>query len=200
MSSDPRLVQRAWYYIELFVDPKNDQTVYVLSAPFLRSDDGGKTWVVMRSPHGDHHDMWINPDDPENFILLNDGGSSITFDRGQSWSQQDNMPTAQFYRINVDNRFPYRIYGGQQDNTTMSLASRSLHGGIGVADYYDVGGGESAHIALLSDCFSQDRVRTRSWIPAWIRLMATTAVEPPTLPAVWTRSRGFPVAPTASAR
>jgi len=152
VSSDPRLVQRAWYYIELFVDPKNDQTVYVLSAPFLRSDDGGKTWVVMRSPHGDHHDMWINPDDPENFILLNDGGSSITFDRGQSWSQQDNMPTAQFYRVNVDNRFPYRIYGGQQDNTSVVIASREFgSGGITTRSWDASAGGESAFLAFDPD-------------------------------------------------
>jgi photosystem II stability/assembly factor-like uncharacterized protein len=152
VSSDPRLVQRAWYYIELFVDPKNEQTIYVLSAPFLRSDDGGRTWTVMSTPHGDHHDMWINPDDPDNFILLNDGGASITFDRGASWSTQSNMPTAQFYRINVDNRFPYRIYGGQQDNTSVVIASRELGGGgITPRSWAPSAGGESAFLAFDPD-------------------------------------------------
>lgn len=152
VSSDPRLVQRAWYYIELFVDPKNEQTIYVLSAPFLRSDDGGKTWAVKSTPHGDHHDMWINPENPENFILLNDGGASITFDRGSSWSAQSNMPTAQMYRINVDNRFPYRIYGGQQDNTSISIASRELgSGGITPRSWEPSAGGESAFLAFDPD-------------------------------------------------
>jgi len=152
VSSDPRLVQRAWYYIELFVDPKNDQTVYVLSAPFLRSDDGGKTWSVMSTPHGDHHDMWINPDDPDNFVVLNDGGASITFNGGQTWSAQDNMPTAQIYRLNVDNRVPYRIYGGQQDNTSIAIASRELgSGGITPASWQPSAGGESAFLAFDPD-------------------------------------------------
>lgn len=152
VSSDPRLVQRAWYYIELFVDPKNDQKIYVLSAPFLRSDDGGKNWKVLDTPHGDHHDMWINPDDPDNYVVLNDGGASITFDGGTSWSAQDNMPTAQFYRINVDNQFPYRIYGGQQDNTSVRIASRELGSGSITPRSWDASaGGESAFLAFDPD-------------------------------------------------
>ncbi len=152
VSSDPRLVQRAWYYIELFVDPKNDQKIYVLSAPFLRSDDGGKSWKVLSAPHGDYHDMWINPDNPDNFVVLNDGGASITFDGGTSWSAQDNMPTAQFYRINVDNQFPYRIYGGQQDNSSVSIASRELGSGSITPRSWDASaGGESAFLAFDPD-------------------------------------------------
>ncbi|MEZ5320057.1 MAG: hypothetical protein R2752_21835 [Vicinamibacterales bacterium] len=152
VSSDPRLVQRAWYYIELFIDPKNEHTVYVLSAPFLRSDDGGKTWTVMSSPHGDYHDLWINPDDPANFIVLNDGGAAITFDRGKSWSSQATMPTGQFYRINVDNRFPYRIYGGQQDNSSVVIASREFgSGGITPRSWDASAGGESAFLAFDPD-------------------------------------------------
>jgi photosystem II stability/assembly factor-like uncharacterized protein len=152
VSSDPRLVQRAWYYIELFVDPKNPQKIYVLSAPFLRSDDGGKSWKVLSAPHGDYHDMWINPQDPDNFVVLNDGGASITFDGGTSWSAQDNMPTAQFYRINVDNQFPYRIYGGQQDNSSVSIASRELGSGSITPRSWDASaGGESAFLAFDPD-------------------------------------------------
>jgi photosystem II stability/assembly factor-like uncharacterized protein len=152
VSSDPRLVQRAWYYIEIAIDPKDDNTIYVLSAPFLRSDDGGKTWDVVSTPHGDHHDQWINPDDPANFILADDGGASVTFDRGKSWSSQANMPTAQLYRINVDNQFPYRIYAGQQDNTSLVIASRELGGsGITPASWRPTAGGESAFLAFNPD-------------------------------------------------
>ncbi|MSO49874.1 MAG: glycosyl hydrolase [Acidobacteria bacterium] len=152
VSGDSRLVQRAWYYIELFIDPKNENTIYVLSAPMLRSDDGGKTWTVMSAPHGDFHDLWINPQNPDNFVLSNDGGASITFDRGKSWAVQSNMPTAQFYRINVDNQFPYRIYAGQQDNSSVSIASRELGaGGINTASWTSSAGGESAFLAFDPD-------------------------------------------------
>src|SRR4029453_2986794 len=106
VTSEPRLVQRAWYYIELFIDPKNENTIYVLSASALRSNDGGKTWETLSGTHGDYHDLWINPDNPNNFVISNDGGAAITFDKGKSWSTQSNMPTAQFSRINVDNQFP----------------------------------------------------------------------------------------------
>ena len=152
VSGDSRLVQRAWYYIELFIDPKNENTIYVLSAPMLRSDDGGKTWTVMSAPHGDYHDLWINPQNPDNFVVSNDGGASITFDRGKSWGVQSNMPTAQFYRINVDNQFPYRIYAGQQDNSSVSIASREFGaGGITAAGWTSSAGGESAFLAFDPD-------------------------------------------------
>src|SRR5689334_5838995 len=152
VTNDHRLVQRAWYYIELFIDPKNDDTVYVLSAEALRSSDGGKTWQEISGTHGDFHDLWINPHDPNNFIISNDGGSAITFNGGKSFSSQMNMPTAQFYRINVDNQFPYRIYGGQQDNTSVSIASRELgSGGIGEASWTSSAGGESAFLAFNPD-------------------------------------------------
>jgi len=149
VTGEPRLVQRAWYYIELFVDPKNEDRIYVLSAPALRSEDGGKTWDVLQGVHGDYHDMWLNPDDPDNFILADDGGAVVTFDRGESWSSQANMPTAQIYRINVDDRFPYRIYGGQQDNTSVVIASRELGGqGITPESWTWSAGGESAFLAF----------------------------------------------------
>ena len=152
ITNDHRLVQRAWYYIELFIDPKNENTIYVMSAPALRSTDGGKTWETLSGTHGDFHDLWINPDNPNNFIISNDGGSAITFNNGKSWSTQSNMPTAQFYRINVDNQFPYRIYGGQQDNTSVSIASRELgSGGITTASWTASAGGESAFLAFDPD-------------------------------------------------
>jgi len=152
ITNDHRLVQRAWYYIELFIDPKNENTIYVLSASALRSTDGGKTWETLSGTHGDYHDLWINPDNPSNFIISNDGGSAVTFNGGRSWSTQANMPTAQFYRINVDNQFPYRIYGGQQDNTSVSIASRELGGGgISTASWTYSAGGESAFLAFDPD-------------------------------------------------
>ncbi|HET9527901.1 MAG TPA: hypothetical protein VFO99_17130 [Pyrinomonadaceae bacterium] len=152
ITNDHRLVQRAWYYIELFVDPKNENTVYVLSAPALRSTDGGKTWETLSGTHGDFHDLWINPDNPNNFIISNDGGTAITFNGGKIWSTQSNMPTAQFYRINVDNQVPYRIYGGQQDNTSVSIASRELaSSGITTASWTASAGGESAFLAFNPD-------------------------------------------------
>jgi photosystem II stability/assembly factor-like uncharacterized protein len=149
ITNDHRLVQRAWYYIELFIDPKNENTVYVLSASALRSNDAGKTWEALSGTHGDYHDLWINPNDGDNFIISNDGGSAVTFNGGKTFSTQSNMPTAQFYRINVDNQFPYRIYAGQQDNTSVSIASRELgSGGIGASSWTSSAGGESAFLAF----------------------------------------------------
>lgn len=149
VSNDNRLVQRAWYYIEVFADPKDDNTVYVLSAPALRSIDGGKSWERLSGTHGDFHDLWINPNNPRNLCISNDGGAAISFNHGASWSTQDNMPTGQFYRINVDNSFPYRIYGGQQDNTSVSIASMELGGyGISSSSWTACAGGESAFLAF----------------------------------------------------
>ncbi len=142
---------RAWYYIHIAADPVDEDTVYVLNVPLLKSVDGGKTWEIIRTPHGDHHDHWINPSDNRNMINGNDGGATVTFDGGKTWSSLMNQPTAQFYRVTTDNQVPFRIYGGQQDNSTVAIASRSLYGGIGVSDYFDAGGGESAHIAFDPD-------------------------------------------------
>ncbi len=142
---------RAWYYIHITADPVDEDTVYVMNVPMMKSVDGGKSWEKMKLPHGDHHDHWINPDNNKNMINANDGGATISFDGGKSWSSIMNQPTAQFYRVTTDNLRPFRIYGGQQDNTTVGIASRSLYGGIGVEDYFDVGGGESAHIAFDPD-------------------------------------------------
>ncbi len=152
VSKDHRLVQRAWYYIEVFADPQNKDMVYVLSAPALRSSDGGKTWVRLTGTHGDFHDLWIHPENPKNMVIANDGGAAITFNRGQTWSTQSNMPTAQFYRVNVDNHFPYRIYAGQQDNSSVIISSRELNSsGIGPRSWSYSAGGESAFLAFDPD-------------------------------------------------
>ncbi len=152
VTNDHRLIQRAWYYIELFIDPLNDQTIYVLSAPALRSKDGGKTWENLSGTHGDYHDLWINPRNSKNMIIANDGGAAVSVNSGATWSTQSNMPTAQFYRINVDNQFPYRIYAGQQDNTSVSIAHRELGGGgISPASWTYSAGGESAFLAFNPD-------------------------------------------------
>ncbi len=152
VTNDHRLIQRAWYYIELFTDPLNENTLYVMSAPAMRSIDGGKTWSDISSTHGDYHNLWINPTNSNNMIISDDGGAAITFNQGKSWSSQNNMPTAQFYRINVDNQFPYRIYGGQQDNSSVSIASRALGVGSITTDHWtSSAGGESAFLAFNPD-------------------------------------------------
>jgi photosystem II stability/assembly factor-like uncharacterized protein len=151
VSNDHRLTQRAWYYLEVFADPNNEEVVYVLSAAALRSIDGGKTWNRIDGAHGDYHDLWINPANSRNLCMADDGGASISFDYGETWSKQDMMPTGQFYRISVDNQFPYRIYGGQQDNTSVSIASRSSSGLIGERDWEPSAGGESAFLAFDPD-------------------------------------------------
>jgi photosystem II stability/assembly factor-like uncharacterized protein len=149
VSGDNRLTQRAWYYIEMFPDPNNENVIYVLSAPALRSIDGGKNWEELTGTHGDYHDLWINPNNSRNMVIANDGGAAISFNYGASWSTQANMPTGQFYRINTDNLFPYNIYAGQQDNTSVKIASLSLgQGGITEKDWSSSAGGESAFLAF----------------------------------------------------
>jgi len=152
VSQDARLTQRAWYYIELFPDPNNENTLYVLSAPALRSIDGGKTWSRITGTHGDYHDLWINPNNSKNMVIANDGGAAISFNFAKTWSTQKNMPTAQFYRVAVDNQFPYNVYAGQQDNSSVIIASRSLNGsGITERDWTASAGGESAFLAFDPD-------------------------------------------------
>src|SRR5436853_470752 len=140
------LRQRAWYYSRIYADPKNADEVYVLNTGFYRSNDGGRTFTGIGVPHGDNHDLWIAPEDPNRMIESNDGGANVSFNGGRSWSEQD-QPTAQFYRVALDNDFPYHIYGAQQDNSTVRIASRTTEGGIGASDWYDVGGGESGWVA-----------------------------------------------------
>jgi photosystem II stability/assembly factor-like uncharacterized protein len=140
--------QRAWYYSHIHADPRDADTVYVLNVGLYRSTDAGKSFTFIRGPHGDHHDLWIDPDDPEVMINGNDGGATVTTNGGRSWSTQANQPTSEFYRVSVDDRFPYRVYGAQQDNTTVSIPSRTSSSGITQRDWYPVGGGESGHIVV----------------------------------------------------
>ena len=152
VSSDHRLTQRAWYYLKLFTDPLNENTLYVMSAQALKSTDGGKTWEDVSTTHGDYHNLWINPTNSNNMIISDDGGSAITFNQGKSWSSQNNQPTGQIYRINTDNLFPYNIYGGQQDNSSVKIASRELGGGgITTNSWTYSAGGESAFLAFNPD-------------------------------------------------
>jgi photosystem II stability/assembly factor-like uncharacterized protein len=143
VSEDWTLRARPWYYNEVFADPLDENTVYVLSAPMMKSIDGGLTFTRVATPHGDNHDLWINPRDNQVMINANDGGANVSFNGGETWSTQQNQPTVQFYRVNTDNRFPYYVYGGQQDNSSVAIASWSA-GGIDWKDWYPVGGCESA--------------------------------------------------------
>lgn len=148
VNSERKLRQRAWYYSRIYADTADVDVCYVVNVGFHRSKDGGKSFTSIRVPHGDNHDMWIDPDDSQRMIESNDGGANVSFNAGASWSLQDNQPTAQFYRVITDNHFPYRIYGAQQDNSTVRIASRSSgRGGIGVRDWEPTAGGESGHIA-----------------------------------------------------
>lgn len=152
ISGDHRLIQRAWYYIEVFADPVDENTVYVLSASFYKSIDGGKTWEEISTNHGDYHDLWINPKNADNMLITHDGGAEVTFNKGKTWSGVDQAPTAQIYRIAADNLFPYNIYGGQQDNSSLKIASVGLgDGGIGREDWSPSAGGESAFLAFDPD-------------------------------------------------
>ena len=142
---------RAWYYTHLTADPLDADTVWVMNVPLMKSIDGGANWEKIDTPHGDHHDHWINPTDSRIMINGNDGGATITFDGGETWSSIYNQPTAQFYRLITDNQIPWRLYAGQQDNSTVSIAAWAWDGAIGADDYHSIGGGESAHVAFDPD-------------------------------------------------
>ena len=148
INREHKLRGRAWYYNHIIADPVDENTVYIMNAPFFKSIDGGKTWSTVRVPHGDNHSLWINPDNNMIMINGNDGGANVSFNGGATWSTQLNQPTAEFYRVTVDNQFPYRIYGAQQDNTTLSIPSWSPGGVTPKEHWYAVGGGESGHIAV----------------------------------------------------
>jgi photosystem II stability/assembly factor-like uncharacterized protein len=148
VNDDRRFRQRAWYFTHAWADPKSPHTVYIANTGLFRSIDGGKTFDRLPAPHGDHHGLWIDPNNPNRMINANDGGATITIDGGKNWSTQYNQPTAQFYHVVADNDFPYRLYGAQQDNTTVGILTRSDRGYIDRGDWDDVGGGESGYIAV----------------------------------------------------
>ncbi|HEY1271119.1 MAG TPA: hypothetical protein VGF08_04015 [Terriglobales bacterium] len=146
VNDDQRMTQRAWYFTHIFADPKNVDTVYILNTGMFRSSDGGKTLTLLPAPHGDHHGLWIDPTYPQRMINGNDGGATITVDGGKHWTTQYNQPTAQFYHVATDNQFLYYVYGAQQDNSTVGIASRTDDGYIGRQHWYEVGGGESGYV------------------------------------------------------
>ncbi|TRO67299.1 VPS10 domain-containing protein [Christiangramia sabulilitoris] len=148
INDDRSLRQRAWYYTRIYADPKNKDIVYVLNVNYHKSTDGGKSFSAANAPHGDHHDLWIAPNDPDRMIMGDDGGAQVTYDGGETWSTYHNQPTAQFYRVTTDNSFPYRIYAAQQDNSTVRIKHRTEGGSIGENDWEPTAGGESAHIAV----------------------------------------------------
>jgi len=146
VNDDQRLTQRAWYFTHIFADPRSVDTVYMLNTGMFRSTDGGKTLNLLPAPHGDHHALWIDPIDPRRMINGNDGGATVSVDGGKTWTTQYNQPTAQFYHVATDNQFLYYLYGAQQDNSTVGIASRTDDGYIGRQHWYDVGGGESGYV------------------------------------------------------
>ncbi len=147
INDDRSLRQRAWYYTRMYADPVDVDTVYVLNVRFWKSKDGGKTYESIATPHGDHHDLWIAPENPRRMVIADDGGAQVSYDGGDSWSTYHNQPTAQFYRVTTDNHFPYRIYGAQQDNSTVRILHRSGGRSIDEGDWEPTAGGESGHIA-----------------------------------------------------
>jgi photosystem II stability/assembly factor-like uncharacterized protein len=160
--------QRAWYYTRVYADPKDEDTVYIPNVAFHKSKDGGKTWSRIATPHGDNHDLWIAPNDPQRMIEANDGGANVTTDGGQTWSTLLNQPTAQFYRLSVDTDFPYRILGPQQDNSAVRIRHRTSGGGIGLRDWEVTAGGESGYI--VADPTNPDVVFGGSYGGLLIRL------------------------------
>ena len=147
-NSERKLRQRAWYYSKIFADTQDEDRIYVMNVRYHRSKDGGKTFETYNAPHGDHHDLWIAPEDNQRLIIGDDGGAQISYDGGENWSTYQNQPTAQFYRVTTDNSFPYKIYGAQQDNSTVRIDHRTDGRYIGQSDWESTAGGESAHIAI----------------------------------------------------
>ncbi len=142
------LRQRHWYYSHIVADPQDPNTVYAMNTGLYRSIDGGQSWEGIRVPHGDVHDLWINPTEPDFMVVGNDGGAQVSLTAGASWSTLLNQPTAELYRVTTDTRFPYRLYSAQQDNSTISLPSRPQGGLSPTEEWFDVGGCESGHIAV----------------------------------------------------
>ena len=132
----------------MYADTQDEDVVYVLNVRYHKSENGGKSFETYNAPHGDHHDLWIAPNDPTRMIIGDDGGAQVTYDGGETWSTYHNQPTSQFYRVTTDNAFPYRIYAAQQDNSTVRIAHRTEGRSISEDDWESTAGGESAHIAV----------------------------------------------------
>ena len=148
VNSERKLRQRAWYYTRIYADTNDSDIVYVLNVRYHKSTNGGKTFSTYGAPHGDHHDLWIAPENPKRMIIGDDGGAQVTYDGGETWSTYHNQPTSQFYRVTTDNHFPYRIYAAQQDNSTIRISHRTEGRSISEDDWESTAGGESAHIAI----------------------------------------------------
>jgi photosystem II stability/assembly factor-like uncharacterized protein len=155
-TDDANIRQRAWYFSKIFADPKNENTIYALNVGMYRSRDGGKTFQSISTPHGDHHDLWIDPEDANRMIVADDGGAQISFDAGANWSTYQNQPTGQFYRVSTDNHFPYRILGAQQDNSSIRILSRTYGFSITNEDWEPTAGFESGYI--IADPLNPDVV------------------------------------------
>ena len=146
VNDDGRFRQRAWYFSKIYADPTSADTVYVLNTGAFKSVDGAKTFNLLPARHGDHHGLWIDPQNANRIGNANDGGASISMDGGKTWTTQNNQPTAQFYHVAVDNAFPYHIYGAQQDNSNVGIASRGDSGVIGRENWFVAGGGECGFV------------------------------------------------------
>ncbi|WP_020607006.1 VPS10 domain-containing protein [Spirosoma spitsbergense] len=147
INQDRALLQRAWYYCRIYADSQNEDLVYVMNVSYGVSKDGGKTFELKNAPHGDHHDLWIDPDNNQRMIIGDDGGGQVSNDGGNNWTTYHNQPTAQFYRVATDNSFPYRIYGAQQDNTSIRIPHRTTGSAVTEKDWTALAIGESAHLA-----------------------------------------------------
>ena len=151
LSTQPLLRTRPWYYMHVTADPLDADTVYVQNYGLWKSTDGGRSFEAMPTPHGDEHALWLDPNDPRRMAKGDDGGCAISVNGGRTWTGQNNQPTAQLYHVTTDDRFPYRLYGSQQDNSSISLPVRSVEGAVGERDAYAPGGGESGYIAVKPD-------------------------------------------------
>src|SRR6266567_4440031 len=151
LCEDRNIRARPWYYMHIIAHPQDPETLWALNVQAWKTIDGGRTFFEVQIPHGDHHDLWIDPNNPDRMVAGHDGGTCVSFNAGASWSSIYNQPTAEFYHVTTDNQFPYRVYGAQQDNSTISVPSRSHVAGITNAETYEVGGGESGYIAVRPD-------------------------------------------------
>ncbi|RIV18632.1 glycosyl hydrolase [Fibrisoma montanum] len=147
INQDRTLLQRAWYYCRIYADSQNEDLVYVMNVSYGVSKDGGRTFELKNAPHGDHHDLWIDPENNQRMAIADDGGAQISNDGGNNWTTYHNQPTAQFYRVSTDNQFPYRIYGAQQDNSSVRIPHRTGGAAITEKDWVALAIGESAHLA-----------------------------------------------------